>query len=127
MEINAHAKQLIAGSFGRSILSYPLDSLQLGIDVSTFDPSAALAPSLTAFPSLFAGTLSLDLDRIKPSAITEVLVINMAGQLMHKEVSEKRGQLQLDIDAQNWAKGTYFVIARTNGKMWGHQKVIKGL
>jgi photosystem II stability/assembly factor-like uncharacterized protein len=124
LEFNLEKKELVAASFGRSVLSFPLDSLRLGLDVSTFDPQTANA-SMTAHPSLFATELNVQLDRIKQSAVTEILVFSMAGQLMHSERVERRGQYQSAISTSHWPNGAYIVTVHTDGKIWSRQKVMK--
>jgi photosystem II stability/assembly factor-like uncharacterized protein len=125
MDFNVNKKQLVAATFGRSVVSFPLDSLRLGLDVSTFDPQAANKPLLTAFPSLFSSEMQIKLDRMNTTAPTEVLVVSVNGQVMHRSVIERQSQEYLNLDTTQWPDGMYFISVRTGGAQWGRQKMMK--
>jgi hypothetical protein len=125
LEFNPERKQLVAASFGRSILSFPLDSLKLGLDVSTFDPQAANQPFMRAYPSLFADACTIKLDRLKTGAPTEVLIVSMAGQIVQRQIIQNQSAKSISLDTNDWPPGVYVVSVSTGGVHWSQQKVIK--
>ncbi len=125
LEFNVQKKELVAASFGRSLLSFPLDSLKLGLDVSTFDPFAANQPVLRAYPSLFAQDCTIDLDRLRTGVPTELIVVHGSGQIMLREVVQNQSSKQVSLNTTGWPPGMYYVSVRTAGALWAHQKLIK--
>jgi photosystem II stability/assembly factor-like uncharacterized protein len=125
MDFNVERKQLVAATYGRSIVSFPLDSLKLGLDVSIFDPQAANQPLMRAYPTLFSNDLNIKLERLKTAAPTELLVTSVSGQIVHRVVIERSAQEYLQLETADWSAGAYFVSIRTGGQQWSQQKLVK--
>jgi hypothetical protein len=50
LDMNLSRRTLMAGTHARSIMTYPLDSLRIGEDSSTFSPGGIAPPALSVTP-----------------------------------------------------------------------------
>ncbi len=124
LALNAGAHTLVAGSHARSILSFPLDSLQSGNQSSTFTPEGQ-APRLVVTPTLSAGSnVHISVENWTARQPTEVLVIDLAGRLCWQQPFGGQVNSTKTLDGQLLPAGVYVAFARTNGKVWGQQKFV---
>lgn len=122
--LNPTQHTLAAGTYARSILSFPLDSLRLGENSSTFSPEREALPMLSISPNPARGTARLTLSNMKASQLTEVCVVDYAGKPMLQKTLRAFGRHEEWLDLQDFPQGVYLVFARTEGKAWGAQKLV---
>lgn len=124
LEMNPVERTLIAGTFARSIMTFPLDSLQIGDNVSTFNPGGAKAPRLALTPNPASVQAKLVLDNLVPKLTTEVFIVDLSGRTVWQQQFKNVDSQELPIDTRHFAPGVYIAYARTQGKVWGHQKCV---
>lgn len=124
LEINPVQRTLIAGTFARSIMTYPLDSLQNGDDVSTYNPGGARAPELVVTPNPASGHALLITQNTSAQYETEVFVADLSGRILLQEQFKGFLRREMPLDVQNFPPGVYLAFASTNGKVWGQQKFV---
>lgn len=126
LDLNVGNRTLVAGTHARSILSFPLDSLQTGGESSTSGPHGAGLPRLTVTPSLATGgsQITIAAENLKPRLMTEVFIVNLAGQICVQEQFGGQPNGVRIFETRDFAAGVYVVYARTNGKIWGQQKFV---
>lgn len=105
-------------------MTFPLDSLQIGDNVSTFNPGGAKAPRLALTPNPASVQAKLVLDNLVPKHTTEVFIVDLSGRTVWQQQFKNVDSQELPIDTRNFAPGVYIAYARTQGKVWGHQKCV---
>jgi photosystem II stability/assembly factor-like uncharacterized protein len=124
LSFNLSKKTLIAGTFARSIMSFPIDSLRIGENSSTFSPGGVAPPILTLSPTLAYSSTYLAVDNLKSNQSAEVFITDFSGRTLWKEIYKGFGKHDAAIDLSNFAPGAYLVFARSNGKVWGTKKFV---
>lgn len=123
LDYNSSQKRLFAGTHARSIMSFPIDSLNLG-KLSTDAPDRTSDLRITVNPSISNESAVLAVERLSLKKTADVLIINAAGREMARY--ELRGGTRSEqvLTVGNWPPGVYFAIAQTDGKVWGYRKFI---
>jgi photosystem II stability/assembly factor-like uncharacterized protein len=124
LDINLAQKTLIAGSHARSIMTYPLDSLRIGENSSTFTPGGLAGAKLTVHPTMAATQTILTIENLKSSQSAEVFLSDMNGRILWQEQVKGFGQHRFPVDVESFAPGVYLVFARSNGKVWATKKIV---
>jgi hypothetical protein len=124
LEMNPVQRTLIAGTYARSIMTFPLDSLQIGDDVSTYNPGGGKPPKLTVTPNPASIQAKLVLEHLAPKQTTEVFIADLSGRIVWQQQFKNIEKQEIPLDAQNFAPGVYVAFARTQGKVWGQQKCV---
>ncbi|MFN4256018.1 MAG: WD40/YVTN/BNR-like repeat-containing protein [Saprospiraceae bacterium] len=124
LEINAATRRLVAGTYARSILTFPLDSLQLGNNVSAPAPPKN-APRLAVNPTLATDFVQVRLENWPTQQPTEIVVADLAGRVLRRE-KLPLGQSSLQMDARLFAPGAYLVFAQTGGRVAAQRKFVVG-
>lgn len=124
LEMNLQGKTLVAGTFARSILSFPLDSLRVGENSSTYAPGGVAPPSLSVFPGLATDKAVLTLENLKSGQSAEVFVADMSGRVLWRQHYKGFGKHTETFDLSRFAPGIYVAFARSNGKAWGARKFV---
>ncbi len=122
--INPSERTLIAGTFARSIQSFPIDSLKLGENSSTFAPKNYNAPTLLISPNPASVKAVLSVENLKSGQLAEVSIVDISGKTLFKKQFKGFGKHEEDVDLQDFAPGIYVVFARTGGKVWGAKKFV---
>ena len=124
LDFNFAQHTLFAGSHARSILSFPLDSLQLAADVSTQGPLTQKPPHLVLQPTLAQTSITLWIEDLPVKNKTEVWISNLQGKLLWQNEFRggQRGHVPLSVDS--WPPGIYVAFARTAGRVWAQQKFV---
>lgn len=105
LEINESEKTLIAGTFGKSIMSFPLENI-LRTLVKTKDDLPALSISIMPNPASNKITIS----NTNLLTAMQINICNQFGQSVWLGVKSKEGDLTIDISSFN--KGIYFISYR---------------
>lgn len=113
--------RLVAGTFARSILSFPLDSLFPAPEVVKPNSVASFeATANWAYPNPFSNTLNLSLGE----DIQSVCVVDLSGRIVHQQPTTTDAS-SLVIQSSAWPAGKYVVVLETvNGPR--SLQVIKG-
>ncbi len=124
LTLNPVLKTLVAGTHARSIMTFPLDSIQLGNNVSTFTPGGVLAPSLRVLPNLVTDHANLVLKNLPSRRQTAIFITNAAGKVVWEEQFTGLQAQETPIDLADLAAGVYFAFARSDGRIWGQSKFV---
>lgn len=122
--INLEQRTLIAGTFARSLLSFPLDSLKLGENSSTFSPNGYAAPMLSISPNPASMATVLKVEHLKSGQIAELSIVDLSGKTLYKKRVKGFGKHEERIDLQEIPPGIYIAYAQTEGKVWGVRKFV---
>ncbi len=124
IEWNIDKKTLFAGTFGRSIYSFPLDSLKIGGDVSTSAPGNARNARLNVTPNLVHAQTTITVENLKSRQMAEIVVTDLSGRLVWKTQCQGFGKHALPLDTQQLPSGMYVVFAQSDGRVWAHEKFV---
>ena len=116
LDMNLSRRTLIAGTHARSIMTYPLDSLRIGENSSTFSPGGIAPPSLSVNPSPATGNTTLTLSNLLSKQEAAVYIADMSGDVVWRELFSGYGDHRRNIDVSQLAPGIYVACARINGK-----------
>lgn len=122
--LNPTQRRLAAGTYARSIMSFPLDSLKLGENSSTFTPDGEALPSLSILPNPARSSTEMCLTNLKASQQTELCIVDFSGKKLFSKQLRVFGKHEETIDLQDLAPGVYIAYARTGGKVWGTKKLV---
>ncbi|MDO8366557.1 MAG: T9SS type A sorting domain-containing protein [Saprospiraceae bacterium] len=122
--INLAQKTLMAGTYARSMLSFPLDSLKLGENSSTYTPNGYALPTLELSPNPASVSAVLKLEHLRSGQLAEVTIVDLSGKTLLKRQFKGFGKHEETIDLQDFAPGIYVAFARTGGKVWGGRKFV---
>jgi hypothetical protein len=121
--INPTQNTLVAGTFARSLLSFPLDSLKKNENSSTFTPNGDI-PRLSISPNPASVAAVLKVENLKSDQLTEISIVDISGKMLFKKQVRVVGKHEETVDLQGFAPGVYFAFARTGGKVWGARKFV---
>jgi hypothetical protein len=124
IEVNPAKKTLFAGTHARSILSFPLDSLNLGGDVSTENPDLFKRPALLVSPSLADQSTVIAIEHLSLKKRADIAVFDLSGRLMRRFELRGGSRSEMPLELQDFAPGVYVAVARTDGKVWGQRKFV---
>lgn len=111
---NPITDELVAGTHGRSIMSYPLDSLGITPDtVVTQVPVIKDNFQFRLYPNPATTFLQIE-NEARGLLSFEVMVLNTKGEVLTKQ-SSKQGEKTLQLSVNNWLPGAYFAIIEANG------------
>lgn len=122
--INPSQRTLMAGTYARSLHSFPIDSLKLGENSSTFAPNGYATPALNISPNPASFTSVLKVENLKSNQIAEVNIVDLSGRILFKQQFKGFGKHEETIDLQDFAPGIYMVYARTGAEVWGARKFV---
>lgn len=124
LDINPAEKMLIAGTHARSIMSFPLDSLTIGGDVSTDAPTGPKPPTLSVTPSVADYQTTLAIEHLSLKKNADILIIDLNGRLLGQYELRGGARSERRIDLSGYAPGVYVALARTDGRVWGQKKFV---
>ena len=118
LEWNIVKNELIAGTFGRSIMTYPLDSLFFADTNCVEIPDTTSVavrelidakPKLKIFPSPATNYIQVEFEKSEPGKTYDLVILDTAGKLVHQEKGSQEGTTSQRIDLSRMSAGTYFV------------------
>jgi photosystem II stability/assembly factor-like uncharacterized protein len=123
LEVNPTENTLIAGTFARSIMTYPLDSIQMP-EVEDSVTQVVASPTevldLQIYPSPATDWVNIDLEQ----GAYQISIIDAGGmERMRREGTARRGEA-LRLPVTNLAEGMYFVRAKF-GTKWQQGVFVK--
>lgn len=111
LEYDSINNRLLVGTFARSILSYPLDSLiveQEMEDTTVVQVNELeLQSAVEAHPNPATAFVDLSFSNIYPGRAYEIAILNANGQLVELTKGQQQGRAVHQIDIQNWPAGWY--------------------
>jgi hypothetical protein len=119
MKINLADNRLIAGTFGRSIMSYPLQE----ISTQAQQPSTPLVNGrLKVFPTLADEQVNIQYGEQQSAARCKVQIFDINGRLVHSELINN--EYRLSVDVRSWSPGVYIISILENGTRRAQEKIV---
>lgn len=112
LEWNEANNELVAGTFGRSIMSYTIDSLLNSIPdnpSSIVSPSSPIIADLKLFPSPATNYVHVEFNNNEADKVAEIVVLDVNGKLLIEEKNTDFGKVQHQINISELPTGQYFV------------------
>jgi photosystem II stability/assembly factor-like uncharacterized protein len=112
LEFNPWENTLAAGTFARSIMSFPLDSIMISSpDTSTtaLASSYELAAQLSVFPSPAKDFLQVEFDHLEGGGLFELAILDEKGRLVKLEKGSANGYFSQQLDVSDLPLGWYIV------------------
>jgi len=122
--LNPTQQTLVAGTYARSLLSFPLDSLKKNENSNTFTPNSNVVPLLSISPNPASVRAVLKLENLSSDQLTELRIVDISGKTSFEKQLKVVGKHEEAIDLQDFAPGVYVAFARTGGKVWGARKFV---
>ena len=111
LEWNPVENTVIAGTFGRSIMTFPLDSVDLMPDsvISSAPPIIEKTPQLTVFPSPASEDVTVRFFNAEPGKGYDLVVLDASGKVIHRIQGKEYGKVEKQFNVNNWPAGMYVV------------------
>ena len=124
--LNEAKNELVAGTFARSIMSFPLDSIILVDDPITSQktPVQAQKNRILAYPNPASDYINLELQNIELNRPLEVVILDANGRLLYQSESSYGEKFKDQIDISGWPSG-YYVVKSKNRHQIETQQFIK--
>jgi len=109
---NEANNELVAGTFARSIMSFPLDSIDVNTDffVSNENIKPIINKSaLRIYPNPATDYIQLEFSNTEKNKIAEIVVLDAQGRLLINQKNSQEGSVQERINIQDLSAGNYFV------------------
>ena len=113
--VNEAKNELVAGTFARSIMSYPLDSILIIDDnptVSIDNPDLRIENPIKIFPNPATDVLQVEFQNIEQNRALEFVVISADGKLMYQSEKVLLEKINQQLDISNYPSGQYFLKAK---------------
>ncbi|MCB0644558.1 MAG: DUF3244 domain-containing protein, partial [Phaeodactylibacter sp.] len=122
LEINPTQNTLVAGTFARSIMTYPLDSIQYEPEpqdtMVTFSQMVPKAPSsLTIYPTLAKEQVFIEFE--SPAPDYELVILDMSGKLVYSRNGATNGKTTVPVSVRYLAAGKYRVKVKVGREILG--------
>ncbi|HBP44311.1 MAG TPA: hypothetical protein DD635_00290 [Flavobacteriales bacterium] len=111
IEADTITNRLIAGTFARSLLSFPLDSLLPRPEIIEPNSVASTESShdILAYPNPFNSTLTLEF----PMEVTSIRITDLSGRVMHSQLPTVPTSAPLILATEAWPEGYYVLLLET--------------
>ena len=124
LDLNPAKQTLVAGTYARSIHTFPLDSLQLGQNSSTFTPNGYALPSLSVSPNPASGQTLLTVENLKSNQWADAIISDLSGRQVFRKTIKGFGKHEEPVDLQDVPQGVYVAYLRSNGKIISAKKLV---
>ncbi len=117
--INVEKNQLVAGTFARSIMTYPLDSISTMEDpmVSNNTPTKLKTSRIKIIPTIATHSTQINIENTEPNRTVDLAVISMDGKLMYEASKLSGPEVSHDLDISQYPAGQYFVKVKIRHKI----------
>jgi len=115
MVVNEAKNELVAGTFARSILSYPLDSIVMIEDdpmVNIENLNLKKDDPIKVFPNPAKDVLQIEFQNIEQGRALEFVVLSADGKLMYQSENLLLDKIKHQLDISSYPVGQYFIKAK---------------
>lgn len=117
MDWNVTYNELIAGTFARSIMSYPLDSLFVAPDSTIVDIEEPVSfeesNPLNVYPSPATNWINLEFENKEPGRSYEIALLDVSGHLIHYQKGHQQGKVNERLDISLLPAGWYLLKVKS--------------
>jgi hypothetical protein len=117
--INEEKNELVAGTFARSIMTYPLDSVFAMDPIMVFNntPTRWENTEIKIIPTVATHSTQIKIENTERHRTAELVVISMDGKLMYQAAKLSGKEITHDLDISNYPAGQYFVKVKIRHKV----------
>lgn len=120
--INPSKHTLFAGTYARSIQSFPLDSLKFGSSGVHFPENAGFELRISPNPASSFARVSLE----NEGSALELQLSDLSGKALWNKKVTGKGKLEETVDLQGYAPGVYLFYAKRGGRIVWSEKLVLG-
>jgi len=118
MVFNPVKKELVAGTFARSIVSYSIDSLLFmappdTVDTPTNEQFLVKQPALKIYPSPAMDEITVGFYNSEFGKSSELVILDASGKLVLQTSFQQDGEIVEKLDISNLVAGNYFIKVKT--------------
>ena len=115
VDANPFTNELVAGTFGRSIMTYSLDSLlaQPSEPVSTREPVAVRSPEVRIFPNPSADVATIEFQNSEAGRAAHLVVLDDGGRVVYETKISGFGKQRHELSVERFVAGVYTVKIKT--------------
>ncbi len=120
--INSATRRLVAGTHARSIMTFPLDSVDFNGALAVHLPSEN-GPQFAVFPSVCDQFLNVEWKNLSTASPVEIVAADLAGRVFFRK-KMAGGQAAERVDTGDFPAGGCVVFAQIGGQLVGAKKVV---
>ena len=111
---NEVKNELVAGTFARSIMTFPIDSIDFEDELPTSysEPVALATNRIKTYPNPTTDYINLEIQNIESNRHLEVVILNSNGQLVYNSGKQYGAWFKTKIDVSDWTTGMYTVKSK---------------
>ncbi len=109
LEWNRGENTLVAGTFARAVMSYSLEGIVAGDNLSSVDFKTQEASSLTVFPNPVAGDLTLSFTNNRPNQPVVISIFTLDGKLIKQAAQRTAAAVVWKVNVSDLPSGNYLV------------------
>ena len=109
LEWNKGENTLVAGTFARSVMSYSLEGIVAGDNLSSVDFKTQEAASLTVFPNPVAGDLNLFFTNNQPNQPVVISIFTLDGKLVKQAKQRTAAEITWKVNVSGLPSSNYLV------------------
>ena len=115
--LNEANNELVAGTFARSIMTFPIDSILTMEEEDTTTTShnelILQKPNrILAYPNPASDFINLEIQNIEPNRPLEVVILNSKGQILYNSGKQTGEIFKTQISVTDWPSGAYIVKSK---------------
>lgn len=118
---NEANNEVIAGTFARSIMTFPLDSMDIVNEtpVSTAPPITAVkVERLKLYPNPASDYINVQYANNEAGKTAEIVLLDAQGRLLQQFQNDAQGKTEQRLNIQDLPNGTYFVKVKVRHSIW---------
>ena len=123
--LNEEKNELVAGTFARSIMSFPLDSVDLVDDpiTSVQMPLAQKVNPIKIYPNPASNYINVEIQNIELDRSLEVVIIDANGKMVYNNSTQAGANFSTQINIADWSPGVYSVKSKNRHQISTNQFV----
>lgn len=124
LDLNPDRNELVAGTFARSIMTFPLDSIGVSSEMTTStssEPSLAFRDRIKISPNPARDFIEVSYFNIEPGKASEIVVIDATGRLVLSRRGINTREVRETFDISSLPSGNYFVKVKVRHDIMSSQ------
>ena len=120
LDWNEFNNELIAGTHGRSLMTFPLDSLgvePMDSTVVNTRPDPIIANEIKIFPSPATDQITLSFSNIEPGKGYQLVIYDQSGKVLENRTEGYQPEVNMQLDVSQYPAGQYFVKVRNRHRV----------
>lgn len=112
--LNEAKNELVAGTFARSIMSFPIDSIELedGSITSQSEPVSFKTNRILVYPNPVSDYINLEIQNIELNRALEIVILDSNGRFFYNSGKQYGASFKKEIEVSDWPAGTYIIKSK---------------